>query len=324
MGGERADDEAIDARSGESGQGSVEWVGLVLLIAALFGALSFTLPAVPGTALVHSLSRSLLCAVSLSDGCLSEGSLEGEYGSEVAGLVRENTPELRFGPDLLGLPVDFRSCRSPACADSAGTGVVTRSTAGEPVTLFTRVVDCRGQPAPDLQNQADCEGATAGQLYIQYWAYYPESASLRGIPVLEDEGYHAHDWESVQVRIGPDGEVSQRASSHAGYNHGRSVANWGSDMGWGLLRDAAEAAGLRKPGGWGSSTGRLLVAGGSHAGNVDDAAADYPTLTPADSVRLIPLEQARGGPLARPAGFDPITPPWRKEVWRQAEAEGTG
>ncbi len=293
---------------GQSGQGTVEWVGLVALVAVTIGALASFAGLVPGTALVHSIGRSLLCAASLSQACLAEGSLEKAYGERTAGLVRANAPEMLFGPDLLGLPVDFRSCRSPACAEAGGPGEVTESSAGEPVTLFTRVLE-RG-----------------GNTWIQYWAYYPESASLRGVPVLEDKGYHSHDWESTQVRIGPDGRVDQRASSHAGYNHTRSIGNWGSDVGSSLLRVASEAAGLREKGGWGESSGQWLVAGGSHAGNVSGEvdSDSYPTRTPANSVRLIPLEQVRGGPLARPARFDPITPPWRKRVWTDAEAEGTG
>lgn len=293
---------------GERGQGTVEWVGLAALVAIAMTALASYSGLVPGTALVHSISRSLLCAASLSGECFSEGSLEQAYGEDSAALVRENAPEMLFGPDLLGLPVDFRSCRSAACADAGRQGLVTQSTAGEPVTLFTRVLE------------------RDGTTWIQYWAYYPESASLRGLPIAEEKGYHPHDWESTQVRVGPDGEVTQRASSHAGYNHDRSVANWGSDMGSAVLTGVAEAVGLREKGGWGEATGRWLVAGGSHAGNVDGAidGRRYPTRTPASAVRLIPLEQVRAGPLARPAGFDAITPPWQKRVWTDPEEEGTG
>jgi hypothetical protein len=294
-------------RCGEEGQGTLEWVGLVLLVCLAFTAIATAAGVVPGTAYVHSLSRSLLCAASLSSDCLSEGSLERAYGEETAVLVRQHVPQILYGPDRLGLPVDFRSCRAPGCADAVASGDVSESDAGEPVTLFTRVIER--------------EGIT----WIQYWAYYPESASLRGLPALEDRGYHPHDWESVQVRIGPDGKAAQRASSHAGYNHTRSAANWGSDIGSDVLRGAAEAVGLREPGGWGDATGRWYVAGGSHAGNAqDDDADDYPSRTPRRSVRLIPLEQVRGGSLARAARFDPITPPWEKDVWTDPEAEGTG
>jgi len=320
--------------SGQRGQSTVEWTGLVLLVAVLFAGLVTAGAPIPGPALAQAVFRKMLCAASLSPACGHTPSLESSYGDRIAADVRRYAPELRFGPDLLGLPVDYRTCRSPWCADPAGRGMVTESTAGEPVTLFTRTLDCRdgapagrsGQPGRSGEPVPDCSGDREGSLFITYWAYYPESASLRGAPVLEREGYHRNDWESFQVRVGPDGDVSNRASSHNGYNHTRSALNWGSDAGWGFLRRATERAGLRERGGWGEATGRYLVAGGSHAGNVEDGAGRraYPRFTPASEVRLVPLERIRHGPLARPARFDPITPPWQKEVWLDGEAEGTG
>lgn len=291
------------------GQSTIEWVGLITLVAALMAALTAAGIQVPAVGLAHSVSTRLLCAASLSGSCAGEGSLDEAYGPEVAELVRSGAPALMYGKDMLGLPVDYRTCRSPWCADGTGEGEVSQSTAGEPVTLFTRVIH-----EPD------------GSIYIQYWAYYPESASLRGAPLLEDEGYHRNDWESMQIRVDPDGVVSERASSHAGYNHTRSSVNWGSDLGWGFLTDAAEKVGLREKGGWGDATGQYLIAGGSHAGNVAASLADsdYPSYTPSALVRLVPLESVKDGPLARPADFDPITPPWEKEVWTEPEAEGTG
>jgi len=293
------------------GQSTIEWVGLVLLVAALMTGLVAFAPSVPGAGLVHSIGKKILCAASLSGGCAGDGSLEGAYGGELAGLVRSAAPTLMYGRDMLGLPVDYRTCRSPWCAEGPGEGEVARSTAGEPVTLFTRVSDRREE---------------SGEVFIQYWAYYPESASLRGVPVLERKGFHPHDWESFQVKVGPDGTVSQRASSHAGYNHTRSAANWGSDAGWGFLADAAEAVGLREKGGWGEATGRYLIAGGSHAGNVagGHGAGEYPSFTPAGLVRLVPLETIKDGPLSRPARFDPITAPWQKKVWADPRSESTG
>ena len=317
------------------GQASLEWVGLVLLVSALLGGLVAAGGGSKAVGLAHSVSTRLLCAASLSTSCAREGSLARSYGAELAGLVRARAPDLLFGRDLLGLPVDYRTCRAAYCAEGPGRGTVTESLAGEPVTLFTRVLDCREKgrgPGPSgpgeqaIGPEAGCGGGSPGSVYIQYWAYYPESASLRGAPVLEQKAYHRHDWESVQVRVGPDGEVSQRASSHAGYNHGRSAANWGSDMGWGFIRRAAEKLGLREPGGWGTGTGRLLVAGGSHAGNAAGPADhdSYPSHTPSARIRLVPLETTRTDPIARPARFDPITPPWQKAVWTDPEAEGTG
>lgn len=294
--------------SSSRGQSTIEWVGLITLIAGLMATFAAAGIQAPALGLAHSVSTRILCAASLSGSCAGEGSLDTAYGEELAGLVRSGAPTLMYGRDMLGLPVDYRTCRSSYCADGTGEGEVTESTAGEPVTLFTRVIER--------------EGST----YVQYWAYYPESASLRGAPLLEQKGYHPHDWESIQIRVAGDGTISERASSHAGYNHSRSVANWGSDMGWGFATDLTEAVGLREKGGWGEPTGRYLIAGGSHAGNVDGELGDdeYPSYTPARLIRLVPLESIKDGPLARPARFDPITPPWEKEVWTEPEAEGTG
>jgi len=291
-----------------SGQSTVEWVGIVLLVSTLMTGLVLAGSQVPALGLVHSISRQVLCAVSMSGFCDREGSLELAYGPDAAAVVRANAPDLYFGRDMIGMPVDYRTCRSPYCAETDGEGEITESLAGEQPTLFTRVVE------------------RDGSTYIQYWAYYPESASLRGVPVLEEEGYHRHDWESTQIRVDSDGNVSQRASSHQGHNHSRSAANWGSDMGWGFLSGAAEAVGLREPGGWGERTGELYVAGGSHAGNVADGrdAGNYPSWTPAERIQLVPLEEVRGDALSRAADFEPITPPWKKKLWRDPEETGTG
>jgi hypothetical protein len=169
------------------------------------------------------------------------------------------------------------------------------------VTAFVHVVDRR----PD------------GYLYIQYWLYYADSATLRGIPVVGSEGYHRDDWESVQVRIGPDGEVEERASSHNGYNYRLGEANWASDAGIGPVKSISEAIGTRADNGWGPETHLLLVSGGSHAGNLgDDRGGRF---TPAGQVHLVPLEPIASADSSRFA----ISPPWLKQVWRDPEAEGT-
>jgi hypothetical protein len=181
------------------------------------------------------------------------------------------------------------------------------------------VVDCRsGQAESSEAGGADCSGPRAGNLYLQYWTYYADSATLRDIPIVGEAGYHPDDWEGVQIRIGPDGQADERASSHEGYNYARSIANWGSDAGLDPLRDAAEALGARAENGWGPETHLLLVSGGSHAGN----AIGIPHIdryTPGRRVHLIPLE-----PIAEtnPSTFA-ISPPWLKKVWRDPEASGT-
>ena len=298
------------------GQSTVEWTGLVLLVSVTLVGL-FSVGVVPSpAALAHSIQKAILCATAGGGKCPGETSLD-RYGDEVAALVRKYRPEIRFGDDLLGMPVDFRVCRSPACAEPGPGAGPIRSGAGEGLTLFTRVVDCRS---------GECDGPADGNLYIQYWAYFPESATFRGVPILGARGHHPHDWESTQVRIGRDGSVSQRASSHAGYNHGRSSGNWASDAGIELPAGADRLLGRDSPGGWGPWTGRWLIEGGSHAGNVSDRKSEdrYPVAVPKGRARLVPLEALRDDPLARPARFEPITPPWRKRVWSDPEATGTG
>ena len=304
----------------QAGQASPEWTGLALLAAALLAGLSVAVGG-PASGLAHSVKRSILCAVSLDGGCPEPPALASAYGEEVSREVERLVPELRFEEGVLGMPVDFRTCRSPGCAEGEGRAR-SGSLAGEPATLFTRVVDCRHGGAD--AGRPGCRGDAAGNLYLQYWAYFPESATFRGVPVLAERGYHPHDWESVQVRIGPDGAFSQRASSHAGHVHGRSPLNWPTDAGLRGPERILERLGMRGGGGWGSWTGRWYLAGGSHAGAASADPERHPVAIRRTGIRLVPLEAVRSDPLARPARFDPITPPWRKRLWFDPEATGTG
>jgi hypothetical protein len=304
----------------ERGQSTVEWVGLLLLVSLLLAALVAAGGRVPGAALARSLASRILCAASLADSCGGdEPVLIAAYGTEVGKLVREHMPSLLFERGSHAVPVDFRRCRSTSCGDAAEHGRVRRTDTGLPVSAFVHVVDCR----PDVTEASDAEGANcsgerAGNLYIQYWTYYADSATLRDIPVVGEEGFHEDDWEGVQIRIRPDGSVDERASSHDGYNYDRGPANWGSDAGIGPLNDAVEAIGLRPHNGWGPETHILLISGGSHAGNADGISRTE-RLTPDSRVHLIPLEPIAAATSAR---FT-INPPWRKRVWRDPEAEGT-
>ncbi len=210
-------------------------------------------------------------------------------------------PTLAFERGSRALPVDWRRCRISACGDGGDEGEVEASAAGLPVTAFVHVVDRRPR----------------GYLYIQYWLYYADSATLRGVPVAGPRGYHHDDWESVQVRIGEDGEAEERASSHNGYNYSPSRANWASDAGFGPLRELEESVGLRETNGWGPETHVLLVSGGSHAGNIGDDRGER--FTPGSRVHLVPLE-----PIAAvDSSSFAVTPPWLKQVWRDPEAAGT-
>jgi hypothetical protein len=303
----------------ERGQSTVEWVGTLCVVALVLAGVVAAGLRVPGGALARSLADRLLCVASLAETCGDEPVLIAAYGTEVGELVRRHMPMLAFEQGARALPVDFRRCREPACGDGSDRGAVDATDAGLPVTAFVHVVDCRADAAAGSRAEgADCSGSRAGHLYVQYWTYYADSATLRDLPVVGDEGYHHDDWEMVELRIGEDGQVAQRASSHHGYNAGFSVVNWGADAGVGAVRDATEELGLRSRNGWGAETRLLLVSGGSHAGN-PGGIADVDRFTPGRRVHLIPLEPVAA---ETDAAFA-VVPPWLKRVWRDPEAEGT-
>jgi hypothetical protein len=274
----------------------------------------------PGVTLARAVASRILCAAALADHCGDEPILIAAYGTEVGELVRRHMPSLLFERGSRAVPVDFRRCRETECGDAAEHGYVKRTNAGLPVSAFVHAIDCRADTAEDSEAAgADCSGSRAGNLYIQYWTYYADSATLRGVPIVGDEGYHRDDWEGVQIRIRPDGSVDERASSHNGYNQRPGlVAGWASDAGIDPVKDATEALGLRPENGWGAETHLLIISGGSHAGST----AGIPhieRLTPGNRVHLIPLEPIAATASARFA----VSPPWRKHAWRDPETEGT-
>jgi hypothetical protein len=304
----------------ERGQTTVEWVGLVCLVSLLMVGLIVSGVADPGIDLARSIGQRILCATELADGCGDEPVLIATYGDEVGRLVREHMPTIGFEAGSKAVPVDYRRCRETSCGDAPDDGLVHRTDERLPVTSFVHVVDCRAPAREETEAKGDdCSGDRTGHLYIQYWLYYANSATLRGVPIVGAEGEHDDDWESVQVRINPDGTVDERASSHDGYNYSLQDFDWGSDAGIGFLKEIAEDLDVRHPDGWGPETGLLLVSGGSHAGNATGAPRGT-RYTPGRRVHLIPLE-----PIAADshATFT-ITPPWLKEVWRDPESESTG
>lgn len=312
----------------ERGQGTVEWIGLVAVVSLLLVALVAVGVRVPGGNLARAVASRLLCAAALADGCGDEPTLIAAYGTEVGKLVRRHMPTLLFETGSRALPVDFRRCRAVTCGDGTPRGLVHLTDEGMHVTAFVHVVDCRrgavgggvGGAGSSGREAPDCSEGRAGNLYLQYWTYYADSATLRGVPIAADAGYHRDDWEGVQIRIGPDGDVEERASSHHGYNYEQGLANAGSDAGVGPVKDAAEAVGARPRNGWGPETRILIVSGGSHAGNANGY-LDVDRVVPGSRVHLVPLEPIAA---ASDAAYRfAISPPWRKRVWRDPEADGT-
>lgn len=300
-------------RYSERGQATAEWVGLIALVALIAtAALTFSRGSIPGTGLARAIAAKIVCAADLGGVCQKlAGRGTGDpvldtYGPEVGGLLRDHSPLVLFESGEFSLPVDFRLCRERMCSD-AGTGRVRveSSRHHQLPTAFTRVVDCRSGQA---HAQTDgCGGSAAGNLYLQYWLYYPDSYT----EPWGEAGYHPDDWESYQVRIDPDGQVLARASSHNSYNHGAGIRGTMSDLGdrYGIdLRDSA----------WGRTDGRLWVSEGSHAGRVRGGVAGH--LVRSKHLRLVPLEP-RVGEL-EPYEFD-VAPPWEKAVWSDPESRDT-
>jgi hypothetical protein len=305
----------------ERGQGTVEAVGLFGAVALALVGLLAAGTALPGGTLAREIAGRILCAAALADGCGDEPVLIATYGDEVGRLVRRHMPTISFEPGSRALPVDWRRCRIPECGDGPEDGLVHRSEQRLPVTAFVHVVDCReGTREASEAAGVDCSGQRAGSLYLQYWLYYANSTTGQ-IPVLGPLDEHRDDWESVQVRIGRDGRVDQRASSHHGYNYERSAFNGGSDAGIDFVREASEDVGLREAGGWGPETGLLEVSGGSHAGNVGegDRGSRSARFVPGRRVHLVPLEPIA----AHSHSTFAVVPPWLKQVWRDPEATGT-
>jgi hypothetical protein len=315
---------AVVAIRDRKGQAAVEWVVLTMLAALLMLALIGASGGLAGTGLAREVAERMVCAVRLQIPCRHDPRLLAAYDPELAGLLREHAPLISYERGMRSLPVDYRVCRSPACADGAGSGRTITSFGGHLVTAFTHVIDCR-RPNDPVPVEADCTGSSRGNLYLQYWLYYPDSATHRGLPVLDERGFHLDDWESFQVRVGPGGSVMSRASSHNGYNGVPSVGDWASDAsgkipGASSLRQLSERLGLRETNGWTPvlrSRSLLLVAGGSHAGRAGGTDRRI-RWTPPAALRLVPIEALSG----ERSGFA-VTPPWLKRVYRAPEHFGT-
>jgi hypothetical protein len=322
--------------SGEDGQASLEWIGLVLLVALAAAALSATPPVTDGRSFGGFLAHHVVCAATGS--CrAAERELEHAYGEDDAARVRALAPNLVYEQGERQLPVDWRDCRRPQCATAPDDPALDSHTsdARARATAFTHVIR-RG-----------------GRLYVQYWLYYPDSnTALAGsdriwerswiLPRVRElvagtpdyPGFHRDDWEGVFVRVDPDGSTWVRATSH-GHLQG---CKW---------RDCQDE--------WLRSTGWVRVTRGSHSGHVPFRIEPRPggsghiprilryirppgspsrpqrrvpllpgrdlneRTTSSEGLRLIPLE-TRDTDHYRPLDDD-VKPPWRKKAYSDPETD---
>ena len=112
----------------ERGQGTVEFVGVLAVVALLFVAVLAAGAAVPGGELARQIGGEILCAASLADGCGDEPILIATYGDEVGRLVRRHMPTIGFEDGSRALPVDWRRCRETSAATVPTTASSTAAT----------------------------------------------------------------------------------------------------------------------------------------------------------------------------------------------------
>lgn len=252
----------------------------------------------------------MICAVRLTEDCRNEPALRAAHGADLAALLRAHAPALLYEEGMTALPVDFRRCRLDSCAAGPGSGAVSSSDDGHRTVAFTHVIDCRpGRIAATEAWGGICSGQRAGNLYLQFWLYYPGSATAEGSTPLKGAirklsaavghpSHHPDDWENYQVRIGPSGSFA-RASSHHEHN------------------------------GWAPEGDNYYISGGSHAGQPMPRLASPRSLlrvrysasrsTKDHRLVLIPLETL----VDRDSYRFAVTPPWRKRVYFDPEYSGT-
>jgi hypothetical protein len=300
----------------QSGQATIEWTAVVLLVAVVLGAAVAVVPAVDGRSLGSYLAHAILC--SARGGCdVGNDELAGAYGRADAELVRRFAPNIVYEPGTHTLPVDFRRCRSHRCSDAPDDKSLETalSNRGVPAAAFTHVVH-RGDDT-----------------FLQYWFYYPDSNSVVGpssavwnnSPLAlagRYPGYHRDDWEGYQVRVRRDGQAVVRATSHDGYQGCKQ-------------RECHNR--------WMALTGWTRVSKGSHAGHIPfepqlvrdgrvQLTLDVSLLRPfgyrplypgvdlherttgAAGLDLIPIETLAPSVL-RGTEWDGMAPPWLKEVY---------
>ncbi len=203
---------------GRAGQGLWSGLGLPVLIARRAGR---GWGAGSGDELARALASRMLCAVSMADGCGDEPVLIAAYGDRgrragAGGTCRRSSSSRARG----------------RCRWTSGAAVVPPAATGRPRPGPRDRRGCAGHglrarrrlPGGVGAARLEAEGArllgsrapaTSTSSTGSITPTRPPCAACRS----PGRGLSQDDWEGVQIRIGPDGRVDERASSHNGYNY---------------------------------------------------------------------------------------------------------
>ena len=318
----------------ERGQASTEFAALLLVAAIALGALASIGAHVDGRSCGGFLAHRVVCAV--KGGCRDgQRLLARAYGPRRAALVRGHAPNLVYEPGERQLPVDWRRCRRPACAEAPDERDldVHRTDSGERATVFTRVI------------------RRAGRTYLQYWLYYPDSNTTlagsdrawetawlvpRMLGLVDDApdypGFHRDDWEAYFVRLDPDGSAWVRASSHGhwqGCKQSTCRNRWMERTGWTRVSRGSHAGHIPMRGEWrGQEPVPMRHLPAPKAGPGPPPVHRTPMLpghdldertSTGEGLRLIPLETLDKGGYRR--NDEDVEPAWEKDAYVDPESE---
>ena len=172
----------------KAGAATVEQMGIILLVTALFVVIATWLGAgrgeKPGHGLGIRIANRIACGPREPGVCRQHPTVSA-YGWDLARAIRWLAPDPyalpRPGGNLVA-PVDFRYCQQPGCATPAGDGKLT--TANRRLTLFTTV---RRNPSARAAGQVPGHGSGVTRSWeITYWFYRPSLG-----------------WEKILRRVGP-------------------------------------------------------------------------------------------------------------------------
>jgi hypothetical protein len=166
-------------------QGTVEYLGLLAMLAVLLGLVALALSAAAPQIQWSHLLRSPRRTRTPDERALRNPLLGALIASAAPTIVLERDDH---GDDV-AIPVSD-ACRYPGCAAYGKARCV----------LYVHVV------------------RSSERTVLEYWTYYPRSQTDH-LPLRALQGYHRDDWEGLLVAFSPDGRLlGARGSAHLGWN----------------------------------------------------------------------------------------------------------